>query len=408
MFATGNWRKDDGIMSSSPSELPPTDHIPHAYGQSSAWSLGVEEEFMLLDPRTLQLAPRIEAILAAASEDDLKFVRPELMQGVVEVASPICENAAEAEESLLAMRARLQALTAEADCLLASSGTHPFSRFNDQVVTDRPRYLDIVERLQWVARRELIFGLHVHVGVQTPDLAIAVFNGIRLFLPHMLALTANSPFWQGTTTGLRSARANVFASFPRSGMPDAFRDWDHWESLMLELMRDGVIEDESFIWWDVRMHPRFGTVEIRICDGQTRVEESAAIAALVQATAAWIGELHQAGRTLPDVPAMLIEHNKWNASRYGLEGEMLDMVPAADGTVSRQPVPTRQAIRRLIEVVEPYAQELGSARQLGYLEGMLETTGADRQLALEASSKGDLAAVTRMLVEETARVPATA
>lgn len=372
----------------------PARHQRHAYGSSSAWSVGVEEEFQLVHPETAELVSRVDAILGRATEADLANIKPELMQSVVEVATPVCTNLAEAEAELGALRRRVTQLARESGCEIASAGTHPFSRYEQQEITDRERYREIIGKLRWVAQRELIFGLHVHVGVESPDKAIYVFNHIRRFLPEMLALSANSPFWQGRETGLRSSRANVFESFPRSGVPDAFESYAQWDALMQRAMGLGAMEDYTFVWWDVRPHPKFGTIEIRACDAQTRLHDSLALAALVQATAAWLGEQFDLGvrRELP--PKMFIEENKWSATRYGLGGEFLDLD-------HERRIPAREAVSRLIETVAPYARDLGGSEQFAALDALLVRNGAERQLAVYEEN-ASLTEVGRMLIRETA------
>jgi glutamate---cysteine ligase / carboxylate-amine ligase len=372
----------------------PSADARHAYGTSSAWSLGVEEEFQLVHPETGDLVSRVDAILGRAGEHELGNIKAELMQSVVEVATPVCTNAAEAAEELRALRRRVSQLADDAGCQIASAGTHPFSRYEFQDVTDRERYREIVSRLRWVAQRELIFGLHVHVGVESPEKAIYVFNHIRRYLPELLALSANSPFWQGRETGLRSSRSNIFDSFPRSGMPDAFDSYAQWDALMQRAMGLGAMEDYTFVWWDVRPHPKFGTIEVRVCDGQTRLRDSLALAALIQAIAAWLGEQFELGvkRDLP--PKLLIEENKWRAARYGLDGEFLDLD-------NERGIPAREAVSRLVETVAPYARDLGSAEQFAALDSLVVRNGADRQLACYAET-GSLMSVAKMLVRETA------
>jgi len=224
------------------------------------------------------------------------------------------------------------------------------------------------------AQRELIYGLHVHVGIPSADEAMYVFNGICEYLPALLALSANSPFWQGELTGLQSSRSKIFDSFPRSGIPQSFTDWADYESLMLRSINAGAIDDYTYVWWDVRPHPAFGTVEVRICDAQTRVEDSLALAALVQALAAWLGRQYNEGRPQVHHPRLLLNENKWSAARYGLDGAFLDL--RTDTKVA-----TRDAVGELIELVRPMSSELGSTVEFDHLSLMLEATGAERQIS---------------------------
>ncbi|MBC7643707.1 MAG: carboxylate-amine ligase [Thermoleophilia bacterium] len=347
--------------------------ISHAYGESTPYSLGIEEEFQLVDPDSTELLPRCEQLLDLATDADLVHIKHELMQSVVEIASSVCANTTEAAIELAGLRARVNDLARKVGCEIASSGTHPFARYADQIVTDKPRYHQIIDELRWVAQRELIYGLHVHVGIPSADEAMYVFNGIREYLPALLALSANSPFWQGELTGLQSSRSKIFDSFPRSGIPQSFESWADYESLMLRSINAGAIDDYTYVWWDVRPHPAFGTVEVRICDAQTRVEDSLAIAALVQALAAWLGSQYNSGVPQVHHPRLLLNENKWSAARYGLDGAFLDL--SSDTKVA-----TRDAVSELIERVRPMSVDLGSTVEFDHLNVMLGETGADRQI----------------------------
>ncbi|MCW2924955.1 MAG: glutamate--cysteine ligase [Thermoleophilia bacterium] len=367
------------------------------YGQSSAYSLGVEEEFQLLDPATMELTPVVDGLLATLDEADLASVKHELMQSVVETATTVCTGVEEAVADL----ARLRTLVIEAadrvGAVVASAGTTPVSRWEGQAITDKPRYRDIVARLQWVARRELIFGLHVHVGLDCADKTMYVFNALRTELPLLLALSANSPFWQGSTTGLQSSRIKVFDAFPRSGMPPALDGgWDEWEALLARGARSGLIPDHTYVWWDVRPHPDFGTIEVRICDAQTRLRDTAGLAALVQALVAWHGERFDAGqRVVENVPQLLIEENRWSAARYGLDGEMVDFT-------TDTLVPTRQLLIQLLDRTEPVARRLGSSEWFDGIAGMLDRTGASRQLDAWLAGGKQTRATAEQLVRDTA------
>jgi carboxylate-amine ligase len=384
------------VAAAGAAEVPMT--IEHAYGSSTPYSLGVEEEFQLVNAESFELVPRVEQILADATDTDLLRIKQELMQSVIEVATDVCSTPAQALGELTDLRRRLGELANTADCRLASAGTHPFSRYEFQKVTEKERYQDIISRLQWIAQRELIFGLHVHVGIDSPEKMIGIFNTIRSYLPHLLALSANSPFWQGRHTGLMSNRIKVFDPFPRSGMPEPYESWEAWTDLMTRAMRAGAMDDYTYVWWDVRPHPRFGTIEIRVCDAQTRVRDSIALAALIQATCAWLGDKFERGTLPPVQPTFLIEENKWSAARYGLDGTFLDF---ADDSV----VPTREAVKRLVDSVAPFAVELGSERELAWVEELIDENGAARQLRHYDQSES-LTSVAKMLVEDTA-APAT-
>jgi carboxylate-amine ligase len=367
--------------------------IEHAYGASTHCSLGIEEEFQLVHPETFDLVQRSEQLISAATEEDLRCIKRELMQSVIETATGVCRGTADGAREVLGLRRRVAELADGAGCAIASAGTHPFARYEFQKISDHDRYREIISSLRWVAERELIFGLHVHVGLASTEQAIYVFNAIRQYLPELLALSANSPFWQGKETGLQSSRSKVFDSFPRSGIPQAFAGWADYEALVMRMMRVGAIKDYSYIWWDVRPHPRFGTIEVRVCDAQTRAADSLALAALIQATCAWLAERFDAGEPLNAQPRLLINENKWSAARHGLDGEFIDL--ERDVTV-----PTRQAVTNLIERVEPYAAQLGAEAQFAALDGLLVRNGAVRQLD-EYARTGSLMSVGELLAHET-------
>lgn len=366
------------------------------YGRSTAYSLGVEEEFQLLDPASFELVPVVDRLLAHVPEADRGFVKHELMQSVVETSTRVCTNAGEAVEDLARLRALVQRGATEVGAVVASAGTTPISGWEGQAITDRPRYRDIVAKLQWVARRELIFGMHVHVGVDSVDKCMYVFNAIRAELPLLLALSANSPFWQGATTGLQSSRIKVFDAFPRSGMPPAFPGgWDELEALLARARASGLIPDHTYVWWDVRPHPEFGTVEVRICDAQSRLRDTAALAALIQATVAWHGDRFDAGTPQGALhPQLLIEENRWSAARHGLDGEMVDL---ETDTL----VPTRHLVARLLDRTEPVARRLGSGEWFDQVAGMLHRTGASRQLDAWLAGGRSTRAAAVQLVEDT-------
>ena len=347
-----------------------------------------------MDSASFQLVPRVEDVLGHASDGDRLHIKQELMQSVVEIATPVCANTQEASDELHALRRRVAALAQESSCVIASAGTHPFSRYELQKITDAQRYHDLIDRLQWVAQRELIFGLHVHVGMRSPEQAMYVFNHIRRYLPELLALSANSPYWQGRDTGLASSRSKVFDGFPRSGIPPRFDSWDAWERLMRRAMDVGAIDDYTYIWWDVRPHPRFGTIEVRVCDAQTRLEDTLAIAALVQGIAAWLGDQFNQGVERDEHPTFLIAENKWSAARYGLEGAFIDLDD--DSSIS-----TVDAVQRLIGHARPYAVELGSGEQFGNLQQMLAGGGGAAQQRAWREEGSNIAHVAEQIAAAT-------
>ena len=296
------------------------------FGWSTPYSVGLEEEFQLVRADGYELVSRIEAILSAFEGEPVEpRIKPELHQSVVETSTKISGSVAEAIDDLVDLRARLRRAAGEEDTLIASAGTHPFSRYDSQEVTERPRYAALSESLGWLADRQLIFGLHVHIGVGSADKAIACADGIRSSLPELVALSANSPFWQGRHTGLASTRAKISETLPRTGLPPALGSFAEFERLVEQGVSTGCFPDYTHIWWDVRPHPRLGTIEIRICDGQTRVESVAALAALIQSLVATLGSAFECDEEIPACPDLLLEENRWRALRDGLEARLIDL-----------------------------------------------------------------------------------
>jgi carboxylate-amine ligase len=341
------------------------------FGSSAPFSLGVEEEFQILSAESYELVSRYDEVAEAAGASEQ--IKPELMQSVLEVATSIAATVPEAIEDAARLRARLRDAAAEGGSLIASAGTHPFSRWEHQEVTEADRYLALVEKMRWVAEREIIFGLHVHVGLPDAQQAIAIANALRTWLPELLALSANSPFWQGRDTGLASTRTKVFETFPRSGLPPAFASFEEFELVVERGVKTNCFPDYTYIWWDLRPHAKLGTIEIRICDAQTRLETTAAIVALVQSLAATLAARYDEARTLPIQPVTLVDENKWRAARSGLHAKLIDL----DHDTER---PAPEAIRALVELAEPAARRLGCTKELAAVERVLERgTGADEQ-----------------------------
>jgi glutamate---cysteine ligase / carboxylate-amine ligase len=349
----------------------------HAFGKSDAYTLGVEEEYMLLDGETFDLVQHIDTVLAAVAGHELETViNPELMQSVLEIATPVCRTPAEVADQLRRIRGYVCGIAHGQGMRVGSAGTHPFSLFERQRITARDRYRALVDQLQYVARRELIFGLHIHVAVDDPEKAIQVVNGLLPQLGPLLALSASSPFWRGEPTGLRSSRQMVFAAFPRSGPPPRFKSYAEYAEVVGQLEKTGCIADYSHIWWDIRLHPRLGTIEVRICDAVTRMEHVVALVAYCQALVKLYSERFDRGEEIPSYHRILTTENKWLAGRYGLEAPLMDL---ATGRRNRVPVP--QLIRRTLREIEPHARELGSERELEVIEEILANgNGADRQL----------------------------
>ena len=351
--------------------------LDHNFGAGDQYTLGVEEEYMLLDGESFDLVQHVDTVLSAAQNGELTDrIGPELMQSVVEISTPVCESVADVDAELRKLRGLVSGISGERGMRVGSAGTHPFSLFERQRITARDRYRNLVDQLQYVARRELIFGLHIHVAVDDPEKAIKVTSALLLHLPDFLALSANSPFWRGEATGLASSRQMVFAAFPRSGPPPRFRNYADYAEVVGQLEKTGCIADYTHIWWDIRLHPRFGTIEVRVMDAVTRVEETVALTAYVQALVKHYAERFDSGAELPSFHRILVSENKWLGARYGLEAPVMDLA-----TGRRNRVPVAQLIRRTLRDIEPHARELGAERELEGIKDILgKGNGADRQL----------------------------
>src|ERR1700742_375128 len=348
---------------------------------------------MLVDEETLDLANSIEGLLEdlpdTATDGDVK---PEMMESVCEFVTTPCRNTAEAGAQLRGLRRLVAQAAAGRGLAIGSAGTHPFALWEDQRIGSRPRYRHPIAGLQFLARQEIIFGIHVHVGLDDPDKAIHVTNGMRVHLPLLLALSANSPFWRGDQTGLDSTRTPIFRAFPRVGIPPRYDDFADWSKRIEFMYTSKVIRDYTYLWYDVRPHPNFGTVEVRVMDSQTRVEHTLALAALVQAMVKELAEHFASGATLSRYPYEMLDENKWLAARHGMESELVDL-PDTDR------VPARDLARRLVERLRPHAEELGSAADFEYLEDILENgNGASRQVVVYGANH-DLREVVREIVD---------
>ena len=378
--------------------------LEHRFGSSDPYTLGVEEEYMLLDSETFDLVQHIDTVLAAIAGHELEErINAELMQAVIEITTPVCRTPPDVQRELTALRSYVTSVAATKGLRVGSAGTHPFSLFERQRITAHDRYRNLVDQLQYVARRELIFGMHVHVAVDGPEKAIQVVNGLLGHLSQLLALTASSPFWRGEATGLSSSRQMVFAAFPRSGLPPRFRDYNDYAEVVGQLERTGCIADYTHIWWDVRLHPRLGTVEVRICDAVTRIEEAVAVAAFCQALVKLYAEQFDRGEEIASYHRILTAENKWLAARYGLEAPVMDLA-----TGRRNRVPVAQLIRRTLRDLEPHARELGSDRELEGIRAILDRgNGADRQLRVYNANR-DIVEVVREIADATEVVPAAA
>jgi carboxylate-amine ligase len=358
------------------------------------FTIGVEEEYQIVDPETRELRSHISTMLEEGERALGDQIKAEMHQSVIEVGTGICKNAAEARADVGRLRAAVANLAKKNDLRIVAASTHPFSDWKHQDITDRDRYHMIVEDLQDVARGNLIFGLHVHVGIPDRDLAIELYNEARYFLPHILALTTSSPFWMGRKTGLMSTRCSIFKAFPRTGVPEAFRAWGHFESYVDTLVKTHCIDDGKRIWWDLRPHAFFNTIEFRICDLPTSIDDTIAVVALIQAIVAKLYVLRTQNQGFRVYERALIEENKWRAYRYGLDGNLIDFGIKAEK-------PARALVRELIEFVDDVVDELGSRKEIEHVKTILDRgTSAHRQLQIYQETK-DLKKVVDWLIEET-------
>jgi carboxylate-amine ligase len=358
------------------------------------FTIGVEEEFQIIDPSTCELRSHVMQLVSSASPDILDQVKEEMHQSIVETGTRICENVGELRLEMHRTRGELLAAADRAGLHVAAAGTHPFSSWIDQVISPGERYKNIVEELQQLARSLLIFGMHIHVAMPDKQTTIDLMNMVRYFLPHLLALSTSSPFWMGRNTGLKSYRTTVFRRFPRTGVPEDFQSWSEYENFVNLLVKLNCIDNGKKIWWDVRPHPAFGTLEFRMCDVTTKIEEAVAIAALTQALVVKLHRLYTRNQSWRVYRRALIEENKWRAARYGIEGKLVDFGKEAE-------VPMRQLIPELLELVDDVVDDLGSRSAVDYIQTILsEGTSAERQLRVFERT-GDLKAVVRHIVEET-------
>jgi carboxylate-amine ligase len=360
-----------------------------------SFSLGIEEEYQTIDPESRDLRSHIATEMLAQGKIRLEErVKAELHQSVIEVGTRVCRNIQEAQEDLFDLRRNMIRLAEENKLQLVAGATHPFADWRTQEIYPDARYDQVVEDLQLVARSNLIFGLHVHVGIEDKEAAIRIMNSLRYFLPHILSLSTNSPFWMGMETGYKSYRAKVFEHFPRTGIPDSFASYSDFEDYVALLVKTGCIDNGKKIWWDLRPHPFFSTVEVRACDIPMRAKETIAIAALIQATACKLWHLHESNLDFRQYSRPLLMENKFRAVRYGLDGKLIDFGKQAE-------VPVRDLIVEYLAFVDDVVDELGCREELEYIHTMLERgSGADRQLAVFRET-GSLRAVVDYMAEET-------
>jgi carboxylate-amine ligase len=364
-----------------------------AFRPSAAPTLGVEVELQVVDRATLDLTPAAPRLFDRLAGEE--HVKPEIFQSMVEVDTGICANAVEAARDLAAAVARLRAACETEGVTLAAAGSHPFARHRDRLVYPAERYAQLIDRNRWIARRLMIFGLHVHLGMPSGERAVEVLNGLLWHLPHLLALSASSPFWQGSDTGLASSRITVFEALPTAGHPCTFGSWAEFQALFDAMATSHAVTSIKDIWWDLRPHPEYGTVEIRICDGLPTLGETVALVSLAHALAGKLLRDAEAGRTLAPPPYWVLRENKWRASRWGLEA---DLVLDAHG----HSAPLKQEVERLVAELEPVAEAQGAGEAFRRLPALIARPSYERQRATFAE-QGSLEAVARVLVEEFAQ-----
>jgi glutamate---cysteine ligase / carboxylate-amine ligase len=358
------------------------------------FTLGIEEEFQIVDPHTRELRSHVSEILEEGKMLLGEQVKPEMIQSMIEVGTGICKDIKEARTDITNLRGILSSLVRKKGMEIVAAGTHPFSHWQDQKIFENARYEMIVEENQMIARSLLTFGLHVHVGVADPERAVHIMNAVRYSLPHVLALSTSSPFWLGVHTGLKSYRSEVFTRFPRTGIPDHFDSYSSFQRYVELLIKTGCIDNAKKVYWDVRPHPVFPTLEFRICDIPTRVDDTIAIAALFQALVAKVNKLLDQNLTFRLHHKMLIEENKWRAVRYGLDGKMIDFGKEKE-------VPVRELIQELLEFVDDVTDDLRSRKEIRHIHTILDRgTSADEQLRVWRET-GDMKAVVDHLIKMT-------
>jgi carboxylate-amine ligase len=358
------------------------------------FTLGIEEEFQTIDPVTRELRSHMSKIVEGGQIQLQERVKAEMHQAVVEVGTNICTNIHEAREEVTYLRKMVLDLADKQNLRIAAAGTHPISDWQDQLITDNERYDKLIDEMRDVARSNLIFGLHVHVGIDNRNEGLQIMNALRYFLPHVYALSTNSPFWCGRNTGFKSYRSKVFDKFPRTGIPDFFSSAAEYDDYINLLVKTNCIDNGKKIWWDIRLHPFFDTIEFRICDVPMRVDETICLAAVMQALVVKIHKLHKQNLNFRPYRRLLINENKWRAARYGIEGKLIDFG-------KQEEVPYHMLAQELLDFIDDVVDELGSRKDVEYVKTILEMgTGADRQLAVFRQTN-DLKLVVDYIVEET-------
>ncbi len=363
------------------------------------FSLGIEEEFQLVRRETGELCSCAQSVLAKGAPYFEEQIKPEMLQSTVELISNVFPDMAAARTELHTLRALLSRLANEEGLALISAGTHPSALWVDQERTDGERYIELEKEYQDVGRSILIFGLHVHVGIENKELAIKAMNQVRTWIPQLIAISSNSPFWQGRMTGLKSYRSVVWKRFPRSGMPEVFASWEHFDSYVQDLVEMGCIDNGKKIWWDIRPHPFFDTIEFRACDMPATVDDTLAIAALCQAMVAKLTYLNERDKPVPMLKRDYIDENKWRAMRYGLDADVIDFT-------QKRCISMRDSIRELLDFVDDLVDDLGSRQEMNYLRSLMDDprgSGADRQVAFYKERGEDVHKVNQFLMEQTMR-----
>jgi len=359
-------------------------------------TLGVEEEYQLIDPKTKELTSYITEIMEDGEVIFRDEVKPELLQSQIEVGSKVCNNLEELELDLGRLRRLVKTYANKNNLDIVAAGTHPFSHWKDQIVTDKERYHGFMDSTQYVGKRMLIFGMHVHIGIKSKDLRIDIMNQMRYFMPHILALSTSSPFWQGNITGFKSFRSIIFEDLPRTGIPEVFKSYKDYDSYIKTLIKCNTIDEPTKIWWDIRPHSIYPTLEFRICDCPTRMMDALSIAALIQALVAKLIILRNSNQSWRDYRGSLIHENKWRATKDGINSKLLDL-----GKVKE--VPYQKLMMEMLDFVDEVVDQLGSRKYINHIKEILkEGTSADKQIQIFKSS-GDIKEVVNHLISETAK-----
>lgn len=359
-----------------------------------SFTLGIEEEYMVLDPETFNLRSHVNLELISKGRVLLhEHIKPEMHGSMLEIGTGICKTTQEAKFEVTKIRSIVNHLAKQNGLLIGAASSHPFAHWEDQDIYPDDRYQIILQDMQLLARSLLIFGMHIHVGIENREVQIQLMNEMRYFMPHILAISTNSPFWESEDTGLKSFRSKIFERFPRTALPDLFSDWSEYQHYVDLLVKTGSIDNAKKIWWDIRPHPFFPTLEIRICDLPMRIEETVAIAALCQAVAAKLYSLYEKNLSFRQYRRSLLMENKWRAVRYGLDGKLIDWG-------RQREMPARDLIRELLEFVDDVVDGLGSREEISYVERILEEgSGADRQLKVFKETN-DIREVAKYIHEE--------